>query len=297
MTVVSMTSFGRARGELSPRLAAAVVLRSVNHRNLDVVVRTSSREELPELEATVRAVVAEGFTRGRVTVQISLDRLGGGEAAIRLDLPALAGLVEQLASVELPPGVGAEVGLADLLTVPGVVSVRGAETEVSAEELEALAELVRTAVVEAGAMRRDEGARLRLQLDAELAAVEDFLVWLEPLRAQVRERLFERLTERIRELVAAAGVEPERIAQEAALAADRADVAEEVVRLSSHLTQFRDRLEAGGPVGRALDFLCQEIHRELNTLGAKCREAGVAERLVDAKTATERLREQVQNLE
>ena len=92
-------------------------------------------------------------------------------------------------------------------------------------------------------------------------------------------------------------MEPDRLVQEAAILADRADVAEEVVRLRSHLDNFASRLAGGGPMGRALDFLCQEVHRELTTLGSKCRELGVADRLVDAKTATERIREQVQNLE
>lgn len=297
MKVASMTGFGRARGELSARIAATVVVRSVNHRALDVVVRTSGREELPELDAAVRAAVAAGFSRGRVTVQVGLDRLGGGEAELLVDPRALAGLLEQLSALDLPQAVERTVGLADLLPVPGVVTARGAERELDEEEVGALAGLVADAVAEAGAMRREEGERLVVQLQGELAAVERFLDWLEPLREEIRRRLFERLLDRVRELVNAAGIDSERIAQEAAVAADRADVAEEVVRLRSHLEQFRDRLAAGGPVGRQLDFLCQEIHRELNTLGAKCREVGVAERLVDAKTAVERLREQVQNLE
>jgi uncharacterized protein (TIGR00255 family) len=95
----------------------------------------------------------------------------------------------------------------------------------------------------------------------------------------------------------ASAVDPERQLQEAALLADKADVSEELVRLRSHLSGFGDRLDAGGAVGRPLDFMCQEILRELNTLGSKCRELGVAERLVEAKAALERIREQVQNLE
>jgi uncharacterized protein (TIGR00255 family) len=292
-----MTGFGRVRGELSKRMAATVVLRSVNHRALDIVVRAGGREELPELEAAVRAAVSAGFARGRVTVQVGLERLAGGEAELRVDAAAVAGLIEQLDRLELPGSVDRAVRLSELIAVPGVVSSRGGEAELSEDELEALAELVGSAVAEAVAMRRREGERLLDQLREELAALEVFLDWLEPLREEVRQRLFERLQQRVRELVDSVGVETERIAQEAALAADRADVAEEVVRLRSHLEQFRDRLGSGGPVGRQLDFLCQEIHRELNTLGAKCREVGVAERLVDAKTAVERLREQVQNLE
>jgi uncharacterized protein (TIGR00255 family) len=125
-----------------------------------------------------------------------------------------------------------------------------------------------------------------------------FVDGLEPELEEIRARILGRLRERIERLLGPeVPLEPDRIAQEAAVVADRADVSEEVVRLRSHIEGFRKRLEAGGAVGRALDFLCQEIHRELNTLGSKCREVGLAERLVEAKTATERLREQVQNLE
>ena len=125
-----------------------------------------------------------------------------------------------------------------------------------------------------------------------------FLGGLEPELGDIRERLLARLRERLQRLVGAeVALDPERLAQEAAILADRADVSEEMVRLRSHLEAFADRLSKGGAVGRTLDFLCQEIHRELNTLGSKCREVGLAERIVEAKTATERLREQVQNLE
>jgi uncharacterized protein (TIGR00255 family) len=106
----------------------------------------------------------------------------------------------------------------------------------------------------------------------------------------------ERATERIQNL-ATEGADPDRIVLEAAILADKADVAEEVVRLRAHFEAFFERLAGGGAIGRTLDFLCQEVHRELNTLGSKCREPGVAERLVDAKSAAERVREQVQNLE
>ncbi len=298
MTVTSMTGFGRARGALGDRLSASVVLRTVNHRSLDVVVRTNLREEVPELEAAVRAVVGEHISRGRVTVQVGLDRTSGAGQTLRADGEALLGLLKQIARLRLPAAVDGALRLGDLLGLPGVVVASQDETLLDDDALAALAALVGEACREVTLMRRDEGARLLVQIEAELAAVESFLDWLEPLRDALRERLLERLTSRMRELIDAAGaIEPERLAQEAAIAADRADVAEEVVRLRSHLVQFHERLAAGGTVGRALDFLCQEVHRELNTLGAKCREVGVAEHLVDAKTAVERVREQVQNLE
>ena len=136
------------------------------------------------------------------------------------------------------------------------------------------------------------------QIELELAEVGSFVDWFEPRMPEFRSIIMDRIRERVNAVVDASGpVEPERLVQEAAMVADRSDVAEEVVRLRAHLETFGERLAAGGTVGRALDFMCQEIHRELNTLGSKCREVGVADRLVDAKSAAERVREQVQNLE
>jgi len=176
--------------------------------------------------------------------------------------------------------------------------VTGAETLLEAEELEALAAVVRDASRAFAAMRLEEGARLRGQLTAELERLTAFVDGLEPALGDIRDRLLARLQDRLERMTGAeVAVDPDRLAQEAAILADRADVSEEVVRLRSHLEAFADRVSRGGAVGRTLDFLCQEIHRELNTLGSKCREVGLSERVVEAKTATERLREQVQNLE
>jgi uncharacterized protein (TIGR00255 family) len=147
-------------------------------------------------------------------------------------------------------------------------------------------------------MRREEGERLVRQIESEVAEVVGFADWFEPQMPEFRQHLLDRVKDRVEGLMGPeVKIDPERILQEAALLADRADVAEEVVRLRAHLENFSERLAAGGVVGRSLDFLCQEIHRELNTLGSKCRELGVADRLVDAKSAAERVREQVQNLE
>ena len=147
-------------------------------------------------------------------------------------------------------------------------------------------------------MRRSEGEQLVQQVRAELEALSTFLDWFEPQMAEIRATMLERARSRIAEMVGPeVELDPQRILQEAAVLADRADVAEEVVRLRSHLEHMEQRLQAGGAVGRTLDFICQELHRELNTLGSKCREPAVSERLVEAKAATERVREQVQNLE
>ena len=298
MALASMTGFGRARGALSARFAASVVIRSVNHRYLDVQVRTNLREETPELETAVRSVVSESIERGRVTVQLTLERTQPAATTVVVDGRAVTSALAQLRRLEEDQGGPQTVELRDVLTLPGLVTVTGAETLLEADELEALESVVREASRQYLAMRLEEGARLRGQLDGELERLSAFLDGLEPGLVDIRERLLQRLTERLERLVGSeVAVDPERLVQEAAILADRADVSEEVVRLRSHLAAFADRLAKGGAVGRTLDFLCQEIHRELNTLGSKCREVGLAEQVVEAKTATERLREQVQNLE
>jgi len=298
MALASMTGFGRARGALSARFAASVVIRSVNHRYLDVQVRTNLREETPELETAVRSVVSESIERGRVTVQLTLERTQPAATTVVVDGRAVTSALAQLRRLEEDQGGPQTVELRDVLTLPGLVTVTGAETLLDADELEALESVVREASRQYLAMRLEEGGRLRGQLDGELERLSAFLDGLEPGLGDIRERLLQRLTERLERLVGSeVVVDPERLVQEAAILADRADVSEEVVRLRSHFAAFADRLAKGGSVGRTLDFLCQEIHRELNTLGSKCREVGLAEQVVEAKTATERLREQVQNLE
>jgi len=180
--------------------------------------------------------------------------------------------------------------------------VASPETILEEEEVTGLRSVASEAVAEAVVMRREEGERLVRQIESEVAEVIGFADWFEPQMPEFRQHLLDRVKDRVEGLVGPdfkmdPEMDPERILQEAAVLADRADVAEEVVRLRAHLENFSERLAAGGVVGRSLDFLCQEIHRELNTLGSKCRELGVADRLVDAKSAAERVREQVQNLE
>ena len=298
MTVSSMTGFGRAQGRLSDRFAASVVVRSVNHRYLDVQVRTNLREEAPELEAVLRAAVARHLRRGRVTTQLNLERSGATSVDVAVNAEAVGDVLEQLAGLTLPDNVSRSVELRDVLAVPGLISVKTPENLLDEIESAALRSVAMEAVEAALTMRCEEGARLGQQIESELGEVVAFVDWFEPQMSDFRRRILERTRERVAALLdGQMAMEPERIVQEAALMADRSDVSEEIVRLRAHLETFGQRLADGGTVGRTLDFICQEIHRELNTLGSKCRELGVTDRLVEAKAAAERVREQVQNLE
>ena len=294
MALMSMTGFGRARAELSDRFGVSVVVRSVNHRYLDIQVRTNLREETPEIEAAVRSVISKRFQRGRVTAQVNLERILAAEVDVAVNTDAVSEVLAQLSNVVVPENFGGTVELGDVLAVPGLVSVASPETILEEEEVTGLRSVASEAVAEAVVMRREEGERLVRQIESEVAEVIGFADWFEPQMPEFRQHLLDRVKDRVEGLVGPDfKMDPERILQEAAVLADRADVAEEVVRLRAHLENFSERLAAGGVVGRSLDFLCQEIHRELNTLGSKCRELGVADRLVDAKSAAERVREQV----
>ena len=298
MALASMTGFGRARGDLSRRFSASVVIRSVNHKYLDIQVRTNLREETPELEAAVRAAISAVVQRGRITVQVNLERTVAQETTAMVDVRALSNIVEELRQLEFTGGRESSVELRDVLAIPGLVTVTARETPLDESEMTSLDAVVGEAAERFITMREQEADRLEGQLSDELGRVESFLNELEPELDDIRTRILDRLRDRMEKLLGAdAQIDPERLLQEAAMAADRGDIAEEVTRLRSHLETFRDRLGQGGAVGRTLDFLCQEMNRELNTVGSKCREVGVAERLVEAKSACERLREQVQNLE
>lgn len=298
MKLASMTGFGRAQGEISDRLTASVVVRSVNHKFLDVVIRTNVREEVPELEAAVRAAVVDRLERGRISVQVDFERTAAQPVRVVVNAEAMSSVIDQLADLPPSDNVTGELGMGDLLAIPGLISIESSRSGPQPEEAEGLGSLTAKAVVEMIGMRRTEAEALESQIRSDLAELGLFLDWFEPRAGDFRQAIFDRLQERLAALLGSgSAIEPERQLQEAALLADRADVSEELVRLRSHLTGFADRLDGGGAVGRPLDFMCQEILRELNTLGSKCRELGVAERLVNAKAALEHIREQVQNLE
>lgn len=298
MSLASMTGFGRAQGEISDRMTASVVVRSVNHKFLDIVVRTNIRDEVPELEAAVRAAITDSLERGRVSVQIDFERTAPQPVRVSVNAEAISSVIGQLADLSLSETVEETLGLGDLLGIPGMVSIESTSVRPLPEEADGLGALTTRALEALVGMRTQEAAVLERQIRIDLGEISSFLDWFEPQAGDFRRVIFDRLSERLAELTGPGStMEPERLVQEAAVLADKADVSEEVVRLRSHLAGFDERLAGGGAVGRPLDFMCQEILRELNTLGSKCRELGVAERLVNAKAALEKVREQVQNLE
>jgi uncharacterized protein (TIGR00255 family) len=294
-TLHSMTGFGQAGGELSQRLRAEVRLTSVNSRFLEVALRTHPRVDTAELEAAIRPVLAAALARGRVQVTIDLAVLARAETSLVLHWEVaeslLAALAQRPAGIELAP-----LELRDLLALPGFAE-GGGELALTPEEQQALLGLVASARDGLVAVREREAAALLPQVAGEIALLNSFRGWLAEVNDQVRTSLMMRLQERLAMLLDGTEISQDRLLQEAAVAADRADVAEEVQRLAAHLAHFERLLAQGGPVGKKIDFLLQELLREVNTAGSKCREAGMGERVVEAKAALEKLREQCANLE
>jgi uncharacterized protein (TIGR00255 family) len=192
-----------------------------------------------------------------------------------------------------------ESGLAagDLLRIPEAFRVEMPAEHWDAADAELLLRLAGDAVAQLVAGRGREGASLSAVLDERVRGLEDVVVQLDALRSGVREELATSLRRRLDELLGAQAVDPARLAQEVALLVDRSDVSEEIDRLRSHLEHFRSIMREPGPTGKRLDFLSQEIFRELNTVGSKCRNAEMTRTVLDGKVLCEQLREQVQNVE
>jgi uncharacterized protein (TIGR00255 family) len=290
-----MTGFGQAQGDLSERLAAEVRMTSVNSRFLEVTLRTHPRFETAELEAALRSVLSGGLARGRVQVTVELRPLvrSGTSLVLHWELASqlMKALEQRPAGLELAP-----LALRDLLALPGFAE-GGGELALTPEEQRALLDTAGRARDALVGQREREAAALLPQIHGELAELASFRSWLAEVNEQVRTALFGRLKERLATLLEGAEVNQDRLLQEAAIAADRVDVAEEVQRLAAHLAHFDALLVEGGPVGKKIDFLLQELLREVNTAGSKCREVGMGERVVAAKAALEKLREQCANLE
>ena len=292
MALSSMTGFGAATCD-----GVSVEVRSVNHRYLDLQLRLP--RECNPLEAEVRAAVARRLARGRVDLSVRLEE-AAGDGVLRVDRDTAERYLDALRHLHsgdgVSHGISHSVDLAALLALPGVLVPR--QPEVGAEALGArLLEAVDRACVQAAAVRREEGAALQAEMTTRLATVSTAVARLR-LRAPLAVRAAgERLRERVAALAGEAGVDPVRLAQEAAILADRADVTEEITRLESHLEQFRAALDATEAVGRHLDFLLVEMNREANTTGAKCQDAEMTLDVVLVKGEIEKLREQAQNVE
>lgn len=294
----SMTGFGQAAGR-NDRHAVTVTLRSVNHRFLEIRLRLA--DEYRDSEAPLQDLLGEEVSRGRVDAGVEVRGLADPEVTVEVHPE-----VVRQAHVALSELVGGgllaqQLTAGDLLRLPEAVSVRVAPDRWDEADQALLLEVARQARDQLAAGRAAEGARLARLLGDRVEELAAVAADLASLAVVARREQAEGLRARVAELLAAAGVagtpDPGRLEQELAMLAERSDVAEEVDRLGAHVEHFRELLATGGAVGKRLDFLSQEVLRELNTAGAKCRNPEMTRRVLDGKVLCEQLREQVQNVE
>jgi len=289
----SMTGFGAASSE-AQGASLRVEVRSVNHRHL--AVKTRLPEALGALEAEVEERVRAQCERGTVSVNVALERAEGAAPA-HVDRELARRYARELTHLAEELGISSALSLDTLVTLPGVLCDSAAVEDGSRTRAAAL-ELVDQALAGMLAMRAAEGAALAADLRKNAQALAKLAARIQKRLPSVVRAHRAALERRVQALLGGkTPVTSADLAREIALQADRLDVSEELTRLSSHLDQLETFVAKGGRIGRQLDFLVQEIFREVNTLGAKCSDATVAHWVVEAKTHVERLREQVQNVE
>ena len=289
-----MTGFGRgaAAGE---GFSVGVDLKTVNNRFLDVHLRLGP--ELSALEPVVKRRITTRLSRGRVDANISFERTG--EVAYELNRPLIAGFISALRVMQQEFQIAGDPDINVIARLPG--AMQPMREDISDEMIAGIERAIDEALDELDMMRQREGETLAAEMRARLDEIERHLPVIEAAAGSLVEAYRERLQKRIGELIARDGqgidVDPVRLAQEVAYLADRSDISEEIARLRSHLTQFRETIGSEGETGKRLDFLLQELNREANTVLSKSTDLMIKEAGLAIKAEVEKLREQVQNVE
>jgi uncharacterized protein (TIGR00255 family) len=288
-----MTGYGRAQRQIDGR-DITVEIKSVNHRFFEFSARVPRMYGY--VEEKLKSYIQGLISRGKVEVGVTLQSFDAGNVSVEINRELAGAYVRSLRDL------GHEFHLQDDLTLSSVSRFTDIFTvSKEPEDEEAIWSAIKTVADEAVAkfvnMRTVEGERLKADLLARLAFIESRVAVVVEQSPRTVEAYRERLAAKIAEVLADRQIDEARIITEAAIFADRIAVDEETVRLSSHIAQFRDILTHDEPVGRKLDFLVQEINREVNTIGSKAQDVSIAQIVVDMKSEVEKIREQIQNIE
>ncbi|MDI9571217.1 MAG: YicC/YloC family endoribonuclease [Pseudomonadota bacterium] len=291
----SMTGFGREEGAAAGR-RILVEMKSLNHRYLEVSLRMPAA--LSPLETEIKKRIGERFSRGKIEAVIRLESDGQHEEAPAptLNVPLLRRYWALLTRIKTELNLPGEVTLEMMMRFPDLF-VPG-ETEENPQSLWAdLEKTLLRAMESLAAMRTAEGEALGRDLAARMETIAGLLDDIRRRSPAVVREYRQRLAERVRELTQGMAIDEARLHQEVAILAEKSDIAEEVVRLESHIGQFGEFLAAEEAVGRKLDFLIQEMNREINTIGSKSQDGEIARQVIEIKSELAKLREQIQNVE
>lgn len=285
----SMTGYGRGEAE-NDRYRAVVDIKTVNSRFLDIMLKLPT--ELSKFDQPVRKRLQDKITCGRVEVSIALTKLQ--EVDYELDLPVIRGYFKALQAIKQDLGLSSEIELGTLIKLAGGITVKHTLEDAEAAVNEALDQALENVLQ----MRSSEGAALVEELVQLLSELENALTAVERLASKTTEFYRARLQKRIQDLLPSGNVADEwRFAQEVAYLAERSDITEETARLRSHIAQFRETLDSTAEAGKRLDFLLQEMHREVNTILSKTSSIDISRKGIELKVIIEKMKEQVQNVE
>lgn len=291
--IKSMTGFGRAEEIIGGR-DILVEIRSVNHRYYEFSARVPRAYGC--LEEKLKTFINGKISRGKVEVSVSVVNVEGKDALIEVNSSIASGYVNALRTANKELGLTDDLTLSQLIHLPDIFNVRK-----TADDEEVIWNDVRTvaekAVERFVLMREAEGAKMREDILERLSVISSLVAQVETLSPLSAEKYRSKLYARLCEVLADKNIDEQRLITEAALFADKTAVAEETVRLKSHINQLTDMLELDEPIGRKLDFLIQEFNREANTIGSKAQDIAVTKIVVELKSEIEKIREQIQNIE
>jgi len=288
----SMTGYGQgtASGET---FTVTVDLRSVNNRNLDIHWRAP--QDLASLEIALKKQIQAALSRGRVDVTISFSQTA--DSSYELNRPLIRGYLEALRVMREEFGLAGDADLATITRLPNVLLPKTASNTLSDAVVQGIEAALTQALTSLVAMRAVEGHELQKELLARVERIEKQLTTIESGADSIVDAYREKLRKRVTELLEKTTIDETRLAQEVAYLAERADIAEEIARLRSHIVQLRELLSGDGEIGKKLDFLLQETNREANTILSKSAELSICDAAIEIKTEVEKLREQANNVE
>lgn len=291
--VRSMTGFGRAQVSVDGFNITAEI-KSVNHRYFEFSAKMPRMYGF--LEEKVKSLVSSQISRGKVECSLQIETTADESVVVTVNEPLVKGYVEALDKISQTFGITNEVTASTLARFPDSLTV--AKAPVDEEKLsEGVLEAVSQALVSFIAMRETEGEKLKNDVLSRAETIISAVEFVEDRSPETVKIYNDKLLERMRAVLGETQVDESRILTEAAIYADKVAVAEETVRLRSHIDQLRTMLSSDGAIGRKLDFLVQEINREANTIGSKAQDIDIARKVIDVKAEVEKIREQIQNIE
>ena len=289
----SMTGYGRAKLEKEER-EYIIEIKSVNHKYSDITIKLP--RNISYLEEKIRKTILSKVSRGKIDVFVSYTNYGieGKKVVLNKRLAEL--YINQLRELAEETNIEKEIKVTDISRLPDVLNV-SAEEENSQIIWNELSECLENALTNFLEMRKQEGAKIKIDLETRIKKIEEFVDKIKQYSTLLVEEYVVKLKERIKEILSTDIVDEARLAQEVVIYSDRYSIEEEITRLKSHIFQFNHLLTKDGPVGKKIDFLIQEMNRETNTIGSKSNKLEITNLVIEIKTELEDIREQIQNIE